>query len=417
MKPSVLSGVVSPDVYPTRRLERSINLGKLSAYDLVCFSHLRWDFVFQRPQHLLNRNAKLQRVFYVEEPVWDGGDKVWLELSSRASGVYVLVPHLPEGLGEAAVVQAQRRLLDTFLKDYAVSDFVAWYYTPMALPFSRHLKPAAVVYDCMDELSNFKGAPQALKSCERELLALADVVFTGGQSLFEAKRAQHANIHPFPSSIDRGHFAQARQALSDPADQAHLPGPRLGFFGVIDERMDLDLLAGLADARRAWQLVMVGPVVKIDPADLPRRENIHYLGPKTYAELPGYLANWDVALLPFACNEATRFISPTKTPEYLAAAKPVVSTPIRDVVRPYGQRGLVYIAADVAAFVAAVEKALSSDPLRSGWLERVDAFLAQTSWDETWTRMMGRVASVLETGALPESDLGALSGADLAVGD
>lgn len=360
-------------------------------YDLVCFSHLRWDFVFQRPQHLLSRFARERRVFYIEEPVFEAQGEGRLELRRRPEGVWVAVPHLPEGLSDTEVCSAQRALLGALFAERGIHDFVLWYYTPMALPFSSHLfsdhlEPLATVYDCMDELSSFRGAPTALGQLEGELLARADLVFAGGRSLYEAKRQQHRSVHAFPSSIDYAHFARARAPLGEPADQAGIPYPRLGFYGVIDERLNLDLLAGLAAARPAWQLVMVGPVVKIDPESLPRGANLHYLGGKTYGELPGYLAGWDAALLPFARNASTRFISPTKTPEYLAAGKPVVSTPIRDVVNPYGQRGLVRIADTVAGFVAAVEAALA-DPDREAWLERVDTFLAQTSWDHTWAEM------------------------------
>jgi glycosyltransferase involved in cell wall biosynthesis len=369
----------------------------LKRYDVVCFSHLRWAFVYQRPQHLLSRCARGQRVFYVEEPVWEVG-RPRLELTRAPGGPLVAVPHLPPGLSEEAAIRAQRALVAELFRSQGVEDFIAWYYTPMALPFTRHLAPAAVVYDCMDELANFRGAPRALADLERELFAVADVVFTGGQSLYEAKRGSHPNLHAAPSSIDRAHFARARAGLPDPADQAAIPGPRLGFFGVIDERMDTGLLAAVAGARPDWHIVMLGPVVKIDPAELPRLPNIHYLGGKRYEELPQYLANWDVALLPFACNEATRFISPTKTPEYLAAGKPVVSSPIRDVVRPYGELGLVRVASTPPAFVAAVGAALQAD--RREWLGAVDAFLAKTSWDETWERMMAEVARALQARAL-----------------
>lgn len=367
---------------------------KLSAYDLVCFSHLRWDFVFQRPHHLLGRNAAFQRVFYVEEPV-EGTGEPWLELRRREGGVVKVVPHLPPGLDAGAAEDAQRRLVDDFLKAHGVTDFIAWYYTPMAWPFTRHLSPAVVVYDCMDELSNFKGAPPELRRRERELFARADVAFTGGHSLYEAKRHEHDDIHPFPSSIDAAHFEAAQGATVDPDDQAGIPRPRLGYFGVIDERMDLDLLDGIARRRPDWHLVLIGPTAKIDPADLPRRPNIHALGPKPYAQLPAYLGGWDVALLPFACNEATRFISPTKTPEYLAAGRPVVSSPIRDVVVPYGQRGLVRIADSADAFVRAIEEVLAEDPARPAWREAVRTFLAGTSWDRTWARMMHHVAAAL----------------------
>jgi UDP-galactopyranose mutase len=265
----------------------------------------------------------------------------------------------------------------------------------MALAFTRHLRPLAVVYDCMDELSAFRGAPPALVEREAGLLRRADLVFTGGQSLWEAKRTRHPSVHCFPSGIDAAHFARARAAMEEPADQAAIPGPRIGFFGVLDERLDVALVRELAAARPEWSLVMIGPVVKIAPEELPRAENVHYLGPKRYDELPAYLAGWDVAALFFALNEATRFISPTKTPEYLAAGKPVVSTPIRDVVHPYGDAGLVRIADGAAEWVAAVEAALSRGPADAAWLERVDRFLAGISWDRTWGEMDGLLASAV----------------------
>jgi UDP-galactopyranose mutase len=258
----------------------------------------------------------------------------------------------------------------------------------MMLKFSRGLSPICVVYDCMDELANFRFAPPELAGLERELFRAADVVFTGGYSLYEAKRGQHRNVHPFPSSVDRVHFGKARAAVADPADQAGIPRPRLGFFGVVDERMDLDLLAAIADADQRWSVVVVGPVAKIDPADLPRRANLHYLGGKAYDELPSYLAGWNVALMPFAINESTRFISPTKTPEYLAGGKPVVSTPIVDVVRHYGALRGVTIAADASAFVAACREALALPP---SWLNDADQTLAALSWDETFRQMDGKI--------------------------
>lgn len=358
------------------------------APDLICLSHLRWDFVYQRPQHLMSRCARERRVFFIEEPLFVKEQLAQLDITMRDCGVSVVVPRLPEGLSEEEICGVQRLLIDELLQECRIRDYILWYYTPMAVPFTRHLKPIATIFDCMDELSAFKFAPVALREYEAELLSRADVVFTGGQSLYEAKCNQHSNIHPFPSSIDAAHFAQARSIAREPDDQANIPRPRLGFFGVIDERMDLALVDQIALARPDWQLVMVGPVVKIDPADLPRRPNIHYLGGKHYNQLPEYLAGWDVALLPFAINESTRFISPTKTPEYLAAGKPVVSTPICDVVRPYGEMKLVHIARTGAEFVDAIEAALNQKFDSSEWLLRVDQFLSQNSWDQTWMSMM-----------------------------
>jgi UDP-galactopyranose mutase len=362
-------------------------------HDLVCLSHLRWDFVYQRPQHLLSRCARDRRVFFFEEPVFDGGP-LRLEMKEREGGVRVAVPHLPEGLtSDVARDAAQAGLVERLLAENGVSDFVLWYYTPMALRFTRSLRPLAVVYDCMDELSAFRGASPLLRTLEQELLARADLVFTGGQSLYEAKRDRHPRVHAFPSSIDAAHFARARARLEEPADQAGIARPRLGFFGVIDERFDVELIGTVARLRPRWQFVLVGPVVKIDPATLPRSENIHYLGMKSYEELPAYLAGWDAALLPFARNESTRFISPTKTPEYLAAGKPVVSTSIRDVVRPYGELGLVRIADEPGEFVRACEEAMREDA--AARVEKVNALLAQTSWDRTWARMSELIEAVV----------------------
>jgi UDP-galactopyranose mutase len=363
--------------------------------DLVVWSHLRWDFVYQRPQHLLKRSAVDRRVFFIEEPIFNGS--MHLDVRERDNGVRVITPHLPEGLNSGVAMQAVlKEMIHRFFAENNIREYVFWYYTPMALEFTRQMSPVAIVYDCMDELSAFKGAPEALVQHEKELMKLADVVFTGGQSLYEAKRNRHPSVYAFPSSIDRAHFNSARTHTEETEDQAGIMYPRLGFFGVIDERFDIELIDQMAEARPEWQFVMIGPVVKIDPDTLPRRANIHYLGSKNYQELPKYISGWDVALLPFAMNESTKFISPTKTPEYLAAGKPVVSTPIQDVVRPYGSMGLVQIASTKDEFIAAIENALRPSATSEEWLKRVDEFLAQTSWDETWERMSALIDQILE---------------------
>jgi glycosyltransferase involved in cell wall biosynthesis len=367
---------------------------------MICFSHLRWNFVFQRPQHLMSRFAREMNVIYWEEPVEVAETETpFLQVHEAADSenVRVVVPHLPRGIPQDAREAALKRLLDAHLAPQHGS-LIAWYYTPMMLPFSKHITPDVTVYDAMDELSKFKFAPEHLLSYEQELIDRADVVFTGGSSLFEAKKDRHSNVHCFPSSVDRAHFAKARAGLFDPADQEDLPRPRLGFYGVIDERFDTDLLAKAAEMRPDWSFVMVGPVVKISEEDLPRRPNIHYLGSKTYDQLPAYLSGWDVALMPFAMNESTQFISPTKTPEYLAGGKPVVSTPVKDVVRHYGELEGVKIASTAKEFVAACDEAmaLSHNP-ETGWLAEADLMLSASSWDTTQARMAGLVADLLGT--------------------
>jgi UDP-galactopyranose mutase len=367
---------------------------------LICFSHLRWNFVFQRPQHLMSRFAREMNVIFWEEPVdIAAGETPFLQVreAQDAENVRIVVPHLPENMPADAREATLKRLLDAHLASHH-GPLVAWYYTPMMLPFSRHIETDVVVFDAMDELSKFKFAPEHLLDLEQELIDRADVVFTGGSSLYEAKKDRHANVHCFPSSVDRAHFCKARARQFDPADQEDLPKPRLGFYGVIDERFDTELLAKAAEMRPDWSFVMVGPVVKISEEDLPKRPNIHYLGGKTYAELPAYLSGWDVALMPFAMNESTQFISPTKTPEYLAGGKPVVSTPVKDVIRHYGELEGVKIASTPEEFVAACDEAieLSRNP-ESGWLAEADLMLSASSWDTTQARMAGLIADVLGT--------------------
>ncbi|MGX7952106.1 UDP-galactopyranose mutase [Tsuneonella sp. HG249] len=381
-----------------RPMESSSTTERTEACTVVCFSHLRWDFVFQRPQHLMSRLARSNKVIYWEEPVSSGSDQPRLDTTvDPENGVIVAKPALPDALSGEEREKALKALLDALIADRSGS-LVAWYYTPMMLPFSRHLAANCVVYDCMDELANFRFAPPELLPLEAALLQRADLVFTGGYSLYEAKRDRHPRVFPFPSSVERDHFAAARETLPAPADQADLPRPRLGFYGVIDERMDFDLLAAAADAHPEWSLIMVGPVVKVEEADLPRRPNIHYLGNKDYRELPAYLHGWDVALMPFAVNEATRFISPTKTPEYLAAGKPVVSTPITDVVRHYGELKGVAIADDAASFIEGCERALVLDATDGDWLAEADRVLATMNWDTTFSSMWSLVRERIERG-------------------
>jgi UDP-galactopyranose mutase len=379
------------------------------AATLLCFSHLRWNFVFQRPQHLMSRFAREMNVIYWEEPVEIGAQETaYLEVrqTKDVPGVRVVVPHLPQGIPEDAREAALMRLLEAHVASVR-GNLIAWYYTPMMLPFSRHIEPNLIVFDAMDELSKFKFAPARLLELEQELILSADIVFTGGSSLYEAKKDRHPNVHCFPSSVDRVHFLKARARQFDPADQEDLPKPRLGFYGVIDERFDTDLLEEVATMRPDWSFVMVGPVVKISEDDLPKRPNIHYLGGKTYDQLPAYLSGWNVALMPFAMNESTQFISPTKTPEYLAGGKPVVSTPIRDVVRHYGQLEAVKFADNAVDFVAQCEKALElSNAPESGWLAEADLMLSATSWDTTQARMAGLIADLL--GARRASNLPAI---------
>ena len=362
---------------------------------LIVLSHLRWGFVYQRPQHLLTRLAKHFEIFFIEEPVYVD-DEPRMHRTGRFGQVEVLTPHTRERAPgfSGSQLQALKSLIVDFMAERGIAEPIVWLYTPMALPLVADMEPRAVIYDCMDDLASFKFAPPELVAREAELMAIADVVTTGGPSLYEARKDRHPNIHCLPSAVDVEHFSPRNLDVNAPearvAAELHssMGHPRLGFFGVIDERLDLELVAGLADRRPDWQIVMVGPVVKIDPATLPQRPNIRWVGMQTYEALPHHLVHWDVCLLPFALNEATRFISPTKTLEYLAGGKPVVSTPIHDVVSLYGS--VVRIGADADAFVQCIEQALAESPQeRADWRVRAQAMVDSCTWDRAASQIEG----------------------------
>jgi UDP-galactopyranose mutase len=367
---------------------------------IVVFSHLRWDFVFQRPQHLLTRLAQHYPVLFVEEPVHDDG-KPFMHKTSPAPGVTVCQAHTPVANG--GFHDDQLPVLQPMLADLLPPGErpIVWFYTPMALPLLQGLDPSLVIYDCMDELASFKNPPKQLLQRESALLNLADLVFAGGPSLYEAKRTRHPSVHCFPSSVDVAHFGQALdRGRSHPA-QAAIPHPRLGFYGVIDERFDTGLVAALASAHPEWQVVLAGPVVKIAEHELPKGPNIHYLGQQPYDALPQLLAGWNVCLLPFALNEATKFISPTKVLEYMAAELPIVSTPIADVATPYGD--VVAIADGPQEFIAACEAALAMEPAQREVLaQAMREVVARTSWDATAQQMRDLLhAAPARAGAQP----------------
>ena len=375
---------------------------------LIVFCHLRWDFVFQRPQHLMTRLAEHYNILFVEEPMHTEG-QARLEKMAVAPNITVYRPHTP--IHQWGFHDDQLPTLQNLLADLVPEGErpVVWFYTPMALPLLQGLNPSLVVYDCMDELAAFKNPPKQLLQRESALLNLADLVFTGGPSLYEAKKDRHANAHCFSSSVDAKHFRQALDSAISHPDQAHVAGPRLGFYGVIDERFDTDLVRQMAAAHPEWQIVLVGPVVKIDPAELPRADNVHYMGQRNYDELPKFLAGWDLCLLPFAMNDSTKFISPTKVLEYMAAEKLSVSTPITDVKVPYGD--VVAIASTADEYIAACEQMLAAaDDEKTRLVERMRDIVANTSWDKTASRMhelisttkpgetRSAAASVLEAG-------------------
>lgn len=366
---------------------------------IVVFSHLRWNFVWQRPQQFLSRFAAHQPVLFVEEPVIDlpEGHDPWLEMGTAAPSVTVAKVHLAALMNDSPKrgLELRRFTRMAIEASNGTSRFnspLLWYYTPLdALWSLGHFENCGIVYDCMDELSQFKNAPPRLLEAERQLLKVADIVFTGGYELWRAKREQHPNVHFFGCGVEADHFGQARHDKTTvPADVRDLQGPVLGWFGVVDERMDCELIRRIAELRPEWSMAMIGPVVKIDPADLPKARNIHWLGARGYKELPAYCKGFDVCMMPFALNEATQYINPTKALEYMATGKPVISTPVADVVHQYAN--IIYVEKDAEGFVARIEEVLANPDA-----ERRDRGLARassSSWDSTVSRMQALIAEI-----------------------
>lgn len=376
---------------------------------LIVFSHLRWNFVFQRPQHLLTRLAKHYNIVFVEEPV-NTGD-VFVEANEVAPGIHVLVPHtVEEGWGfNDAQIPVIGQLVKTWVDERVntLDGYGLWFYTPQALPLRDYFNAGFVAFDVMDELSMFAHAPAYLKEREKELLETADVVFAGGPSLARAKQAIRPDTLSLPSCVDASHYSpeRAAQAEAETHEEDRLehdiPHPRIGFFGVIDERLDIELVAAIADANPHWHVVMVGPVVKIDPNTLPQRFNIHYLGSQPYSLLPQLVQQWDVCILPFALNDSTKFISPTKTLEYMAAEKPIVSTAIHDVIELYG--AVVEIGNDHQEFIDKIEMLMHEDPVpAASRIVEGKELVKQYSWDEMADKVYHAIEYALDSKVVVE---------------
>jgi len=378
----------------------------LNSIDLVCFSHQRWNFVYQRPQHLLSRFSRYFRVFYIEDPIFHANTDRY-DITLESGNIAIVVPHLQHGPNHADVHQRLETLLTSLFQEERILNYIFWYCSPAAISISRAFRPRLAIYDCMEEFSRNRFASREIHAQEAELLSTADLVFTSGYSLYESKKKLHPRVYPFPNSIDKDHFLHARTITFDPPDQQHIPHLRIGYYGVIDERVDMPLLERISRLRPHWRFIMVGPIVNVDPDLLPNFHNIHYLGSKLYGDLPHYLAGWDIAIIPFIRNESTRFINPAKTPEYLAAGKPVISTPINDVIRYYGNKGLVKIAGTPEEFVRVAEEELNlSADDRNRWLDKVDDFLETHSWDKISADMLKLIrTSLTDREAKPEKQM------------
>jgi glycosyltransferase involved in cell wall biosynthesis len=369
--------------------------------DLVCISHVRWDYVWQRPQHLLSRLAHNYRVLFVEEPIASTAKsqpslEVFIGKGTLNLTVIRLIQPVQKnrwiGHSDPLTQRTYNKMLTDYLNVHGIRNPILWLYTPMASEFVSVIPHKLLIFDAIDQLSGFKGAPAELIDREENVLQSADAVFTGGISLYRDKRPFNRQTYLFPNGVDVEHFASAStpSAFERPADLDGIPAPILGYWGVVDERVDFDLLAEVARQRPDWHFVLIGPISKIEESDLPQASNLHYLGMKAYNQLPAYLAYFDVALIPFGQNDKTRYVSPTKTLEYMAAHKPIVSTPIHDVVELYDEA--VRIARTPDQFIAQVEDALNKPETRSS---KVDELLALYSWDNIAQEMFNIIQAQL----------------------
>jgi glycosyltransferase involved in cell wall biosynthesis len=349
-------------------------------YDMIVFCHLRWNFVYQRPQHIISRLSQHFNILVVEEPIATDNDGDY-ELQVISENLTILRPKV-ERIADIHIILEQLNLQNID---------IAWFYSAAFVELIPYMKINTMIYDCMDELSQFKGASQQLRAQEEFLIKEADLIFTGGKSLYEAKSKLSSNVHCFPSSVDVAHFKKGSNGADIPLDIVEIPEPIIGYIGVIDERINLNLIHETARALPEISFVMIGPLAKIDDRDLPREHNIYYLGMKSYNELPHYLERIKISMMPFALNEATEFISPTKTLEYMAAGKPIISTAIKDVTRDYSH--IIDIVNDSTEFENAINNILSHDKTLDS--VKYQEILTRTSWDATTEKMLHLITELV----------------------
>lgn len=372
-----------------------------SAHPIIVHCHLCWDWVWQRPQQFLSRLSQRHKILFVETIGPDpelAAPLARFRQVPEFPNVTILRMQFPKWRwDDGDYVDTERRhLVQQFLEGPG-KDFVnpiQWFYDPMAVPgFAGQMGEVLTVYDCMDELSKFRGAPPQIVERELDLLERADLVFTGGRKLFESKSQFHDNCHFYGCGVDVEHFGKARAAQTTvPPEVAKLPQPVLGYFGVIDERMDYELVAHLADARPHWSIVLVGPLTKVDPEILPKAPNLHWLGQRAYADLPALCKGFDLCLMPFALNEATEYINPTKALEYMATGREIISTAVADVVHNFGS--VVKIARTREEFVLLCESALDQPDAEA--IARGLKMAQQNSWDSIVAQLEGHLVEALQ---------------------
>jgi len=378
---------------------------------IICFSHLTWDRnLFQRPQQLMLRFSKRFNVLYVSGY---SCRQFFIDLFRRkkthsyhvTDNLAVYSPFaLPPIKKYSSITIRLNKILLSFLvkrrlKKLKFKDPILWIYHPRYIDAIGKFKEELIIYDCMDDftslLSDYEDRERNIKD-ERALLKKADMVFAGGYSIAELKRDSREHIHVFPSAVEIYHFKKARSDnLEMPDDITDIPHPILGYWGAIDERVDHELLKRLAMKHPEWSIVLLGPIVRHKAGDLSylkEIKNIFWLGPKDYSLLPNYAKAFDVCLIPFVLSREGKFLSPTKTLEYLATGKPVVSTPITDVVRFYD--GVVGIADGPDEFGMAVRRCMEED--NASMKQKRICFTENKSWEDTAEKMEKLILDKIE---------------------
>ena len=387
-------------------------------FGIVVFSHLRWGFVWQRPQQFLSRFARKHPILFVEEPMFDAaeGMEPRVQMHAVMPNVTVACVHVPQSMSRSRQMPSLlRRLTQEAIgrineNSGAFDQPLLWYYSPMDSAWSLgYIENRGVVYDCMDELSQFTGAPKRLTAHETRLMEHADIVFTGGYKLGDKKRKQHSNVHVFGCGVEFDHFNKAQDPTTViPPEIASMSRPILGWIGVVDERVDYDLLGKMARLRPDWSFVMVGPVVKVDQNLLPRAPNLFWMGGRDHKQAPNYCAAFDICMMCFALNPSTEFINPTKALEYMATGRPIISTRVRDVVQQWSD--VVYLANDAEEFVSQAEKALGD--ARGQRVQRGLELAQQNSWDARVNKMRGLIRDAISHSG-KKRDITPLTGAEL----
>jgi glycosyltransferase involved in cell wall biosynthesis len=262
-----------------------------------------------------------------------------------------------------------------------------WSFTPDVSYLLDALTPRKVIYYCVDDFASFTGYDRRrVQSDEVDLCKRADLVVTTSRALQEAKKSLNSNTIFVPHGVDYEHFAKALCPCAEPVDLSAIPRPRVGFFGLIRDWLDLDLVRQVAAKRPAWQFVFIGGHDWSVDLSLYRMPNIHFIGGRPYGDLPAYCAHMDVGLIPFKLNELTMSVNPIKLREYLAAGLPVAATPLPEV-QAYSE--LVRIGAGPTDFTAAIEAALQTPP-------EARRRLSEAMAAETWPTKMEQICRCLQ---------------------